>query len=720
MIKLRYYQEEAINSAIKNENGIVVCPTGTGKSVIIAGICQKIKEPILILQPSKEILEQNFEKIKSFTAEDLGIYSASKGKKEINRITLATIGSIKDIEQFKYFKTILIDECFVAGTKIDGKNIEDVQIGDLVDSFNHKLNIIEKKRVLAVRKIWHTENLQLTNILDESIVSTLSHPIFNGNGYVEAQELKKGDYVYVKNNLPPLRKRGDFNVKMENSKISKYRKGLLLNKMWKKFCELPFIRTNEKAKPNVSQRNQRKNGSNIKKNRTQAKNTRGKWEGNDRATKFTFRQVGEWLVSRVNNHNQMSIWQWLPLPLQNRLSKPIENVSNRSGRLFSLLFKKKKTGPEKNIILTKSRVESVKILKPTDYDRYRKGCYVYNLEVEDNNNYFANNILVHNCHLVRSDAGKYCDFINEVKPTKIIGLTATPYRLKSWSGGYSWKFLHRTRPKIFNNIIYNYQIKQAFEDKFLCPLEYFKFDYDLTKLRQTKMDYTEDSVVEYNESINIYETIINIIKTNISRKYFLVFATTINEANKICNLLLKENISGYYVSSNNTRKEREEILNNFISGKVKFIINVGVLTTGFDFPELDCIILARPTKSLSLYYQMVGRGVRIAKDKNKCQVFDLCNNYETFGDLTTFEIEGDGAKTGLKNSDKWLIKPSLLSIKEAVNGRKQNKNYFEVPFGKYKGCSIAEVPVSYINYCLDNFIDFKYKEQFEKALKSNF
>lgn len=434
MIKLRYYQEEAINSAIKNDNGILVCPTGTGKSVIIAGICQKIKEPILILQPSKEILEQNFEKIKSFTAEDLGIYSASKGKKEINRITLATIGSIKDIEQFKHFKIILIDEC----------------------------------------------------------------------------------------------------------------------------------------------------------------------------------------------------------------------------------------------------------------------------------------------HLVRSDAGKYCDFINEVKPTKIIGLTATPYRLKSWSGGYSWKFLHRTRPKIFNNIIYNYQIKQAFKDKFLCPLEYFKFDYDLTKLRQTKMDYTEDSVVEYNESINIYETIINIIKTNISRKYFLVFATTINEANKICNLLLKENINGYYVSSNNTRKEREEILNNFISGKVKFIINVGVLTTGFDFPELDCIILARPTKSLSLYYQMVGRGVRIAKDKNKCQVFDLCNNYETFGDLTTFEIEGDGAKTGLRNSDKWLIKPSLLSIKEAVNARKQNKNYFEVPFGKYKGRSIAEVPVSYINYCLDNFIDFKYKDQFEKALKSNF
>ena len=95
-INLRQYQINAISQALINDNGILVLPTGTGKSVVIAGICKKIKEPILILQPSKEILEQNFEKIKSFTNEDIGVYSASKGKKEINRITLATIGSIKD------------------------------------------------------------------------------------------------------------------------------------------------------------------------------------------------------------------------------------------------------------------------------------------------------------------------------------------------------------------------------------------------------------------------------------------------------------------------------------------------------------------------------------------------------------------------------------------------------------------------------------------------
>lgn len=141
---------------------------------------------------------------------------------------------------------------------------------------------------------------------------------------------------------------------------------------------------------------------------------------------------------------------------------------------------------------------------------------------------------------------------------------------------------------------------------------------------------------------------------------------------------------------------------------MRFVVNVGVLTTGFDFPALDCIILARPTKSLALYYQMVGRGVRPFPKKETCEVYDLCGNWGTFGNLMTYEIEGDGAQTGLKNSDGWLIKPF---IKQAFKG-----GDWEVPFGKYKGTSVKEVPTEYLQYCLNNFENFFYKEQFEKAL----
>jgi len=421
-INLRNYQQEAVDIALKSQNGVLVLPTGTGKSLVIAGICKQIQEPILILQPSKEILEQNFEKIKAFTNEDIGIYSASKNKKEIHRITLATIGSIKDLEQFRQFKILLIDEA----------------------------------------------------------------------------------------------------------------------------------------------------------------------------------------------------------------------------------------------------------------------------------------------HVLDSKAGRYCEFIEEMGFKKIIGLTATPYRLKAWREGFSWQFLHRSRPKIFEKILYIYQIKQAFEEGFLCRISYFKYEYDLTQLAESNLDYREDSVVKYNEKINIYETIVNIVKNNTARKHFLIFATTIDEAGYICELLLREGLNGYYISSKNTKKEREEILSDFKGGKVSFVVNVGVLTTGFDFPALDCVILARPTKSLALYYQMVGRGVRPAPNKQTCEVYDLCGNWGTFGNLMTYEIEGDGAQTGLKNSDGWLIKPFIK--KAFKNGE------WEIPFGKYKGTPIKEVPSGYLQYCLDNFADFHYKEQFEKAL----
>ena len=72
------------------------------------------------------------------------------------------------------------------------------------------------------------------------------------------------------------------------------------------------------------------------------------------------------------------------------------------------------------------------------------------------------------------------------------------------------------------------------------------------------------------------------------------------------------------------------ILSSFKAGKINVVANVGVLTTGFDYPELDTIVLARPTMSLALYYQMVGRAIRPCPNKQGW-IVDLCRNYDRFG-----------------------------------------------------------------------------------------
>jgi DNA repair protein RadD len=123
---LRRYQQSVINkmkwSMGLDGNDVVVAPTGSGKSVIIAHFAKEIDQDVLILQPSKELVEQNVEKLLQYVDKDeVGIYSASVGQKEIRRYTFATIGSIyKKPEQFAHFKVVLLDECHLHNTEDRG------------------------------------------------------------------------------------------------------------------------------------------------------------------------------------------------------------------------------------------------------------------------------------------------------------------------------------------------------------------------------------------------------------------------------------------------------------------------------------------------------------------------------------------------------------------------------------------------------------------------
>ena len=116
--QLRDYQQEASDASIRffrsgsDRNGLLILPTGSGKSLCIADIAHRLDGNVLVFQPSKEILEQNYAKLKSYGVEDCSIYSASFRRKEISRITFATIGSVKaHMEDFNHFRYIIVDEC---------------------------------------------------------------------------------------------------------------------------------------------------------------------------------------------------------------------------------------------------------------------------------------------------------------------------------------------------------------------------------------------------------------------------------------------------------------------------------------------------------------------------------------------------------------------------------------------------------------------------------
>jgi DNA repair protein RadD len=126
----------------------------------------------------------------------------------------------------------------------------------------------------------------------------------------------------------------------------------------------------------------------------------------------------------------------------------------------------------------------------------------------------------------------------------------------------------------------------------------------------------------------------------IDRKGILVFTRFLQEA-----AWLVSKIPGaVMVSAETPDAERDRILKEFRAGKIRVVANVGVLTTGFDYPELDTVVLARPTMSLGLYYQMVGRGIRPHLSKASAMIVDMVGLMEQFGKVEDLRIECDKKK----------------------------------------------------------------------------
>jgi len=266
------------------------------------------------------------------------------------------------------------------------------------------------------------------------------------------------------------------------------------------------------------------------------------------------------------------------------------------------------------------------------------------------------NIIVDECHLVNPKEGMYKKFF-EVVNCKILGLTATPYRLSSSQEfGAMLKFITRTRPAIFKEVIYHVQVSTLLDMGYLSKLNYYPMNptgwNELNlKVNTTGADYTDRSVQREYERIDFYSFLVHIVqrlvnnqKTGIKRKGILVFTRFLKEAER-----LTYSISGCAIVSGDTPKgERERILEAFKAGEISVVANVGVLTTGFDYPELDTVVMARPTMSLAMWYQIVGRAIRPHPNKEAGWIVDLCGNINRFGYVENLKLVDGG-------NGKWAV-----------------------------------------------------------------
>lgn len=270
------------------------------------------------------------------------------------------------------------------------------------------------------------------------------------------------------------------------------------------------------------------------------------------------------------------------------------------------------------------------------------------------------NILIDECHLVNSESGMYQEFIKYFPDANVLGLTATPYRLSQTSDGPQLTFLTRSTPKIFSKVLYYVQNDTLFDAGYLAKLEYYSFDViDRSKLElnSSGTDFTQASLSRYYKSIDMPSRIVKYAYHILSKKpNLLIFCALITEAKEVV-----KRIPGSVLLTSDTKKEeRERILSRFKKGLIKCVVNVGVLTTGFDYPELESVLIARSTMSLSLYYQIVGRAMRIWPTKLNAWIVDLGGNINLFGKIETMQIQIDSEnRYAIWNNGKQLTNVPL-------------------------------------------------------------
>ncbi len=265
-------------------------------------------------------------------------------------------------------------------------------------------------------------------------------------------------------------------------------------------------------------------------------------------------------------------------------------------------------------------------------------------------------VLIDECHGVnpKNLSGMLTSFLRAIECEHVCGLTATPYRIDTlWTrdkyGGLyanaSLKMINRiSRTPFFRKILFKIETADLIERGYLCPIQYFteSVDWDELVVNSTGANFTDESLNRFWRSQKRLRRILAAVKfSHENNKRTLIFCSSIEQAENALAMGKEEGIISTIVTGETPLAEREAIIDLFRRGEIKHLFNVGVFTTGFDVPELDCIVMARPTMSLALYYQIIGRGVRLdASEPNKVlQIYDMVGVVERLGRVETIKIQ---------------------------------------------------------------------------------
>lgn len=807
--KLRDYQIEGVQACVdiltekkRTCIEIVIAPTAAGKSIYVAKSVKEVDEPILVIQPTKELLMQNYEKfakeggvasiccasLKTKTIRGVPYTVLGNGEdkkcKEISKVTYATAGTVnKFISELKALgvKKAIVDECFPYKTPIvTSRGVE--FIGDIhnkievgedvhVQSYNAQTNTLEFKKVVASKNNGLRELLRIIHS-SGAVECTPNHKLLTASGWKQVQDMYVGEALISSMNTSHT-----FNYEVLNTDqfdlvlgSALGSNGLVLGVRGNTLATLKLNSTHKDLLQWKSNILRMKGG--VRKNKKRASSTSYTAKTKQfylepqykdqkmQTSSLTFKSLAVLWMDRGTLDESNLIGRILPdysaRVFVNDLKLAVRELGikgvgfEKTSNGYCLLFE----GLALNELFEHCAQYIPKVLgyKVPSMYRSKLGKYswdketyntvkivekieqvvakeVYDIEVEDNHNFIVPNksahgriqhkisprerevvlegIIAHNCHINTKHGSQVRKLFKEVGITHIVGLTATPLYLESSMEGATLKMMNRAKWKLFSGIRHVTQIPHLVENKYWSKLNYklMSTDETLLKANSSGSDFTLESQRAYYEENKLEEQIIKEVSSLISggRRAILVFLPTISEAESLARQFKGSRV----VHSKLPDKERDEIIRQFKNAEIQVIFNISILGTGFDYPQLDGIITARSTSSIALYYQQIGRGVRIHQDKEDCTVIDFSGNVNRFGLVEGLHYENlPYYGWGMFNADNELLtdfptsaeqrptKESLSippKVKTVVLTERSNPMF---TFGMFKGRKIWDIAQS--------------------------
>lgn len=271
-------------------------------------------------------------------------------------------------------------------------------------------------------------------------------------------------------------------------------------------------------------------------------------------------------------------------------------------------------GVENKVVNSKANLE--------DQDQY--SCFVAMVETL-NNRLNEDKLDISDIGLVIIDEAHYNSFTKLFKffeKSFILGVTATPLSSN----------IKLPMKDNYDELIVGESIESLIKNEFLAKAEIYSYNVGLTSLVVgANGDYTVKSSEDLYTNTDMLSKLIIAYEERCKGKKTLIFNNGINTSLHVYDTFRRAGYPIAHLDNTNSKKERKKILKWFKETPDAILTSVSILTTGFDEPTVDSIILNRATKSLTLYYQMIGRGSRILKNKDTFTVIDLGNNLHRFG-----------------------------------------------------------------------------------------